>query len=127
MYYNYARVHQTLRLIPAMMDHHSFNSDFTRPAKPVEHAFIEALNVRLRDECLNVHQFTSTEDARPRSKRGAPMTISAVHTARSATRRRTKYARQRQESPAAEAAFVQRGLSRCGTNVTDIPRRQALR
>lgn len=37
--------------------------DFTRPGKPVENAFIESFNGRLRDECLNVHQFTSLEDA----------------------------------------------------------------
>jgi putative transposase len=29
----------------------------------VENAFIEAFSGRLRDECLNVHQFTSIEDA----------------------------------------------------------------
>jgi putative transposase len=33
--------------------------DFIRPGKPVENAFIEAVNGRLRDECLDVHQFTS--------------------------------------------------------------------
>ncbi len=38
--------------------------DFIRPGKPVENAFIEAFNGRLRDECLNVHQFTSLADAR---------------------------------------------------------------
>jgi putative transposase len=38
--------------------------DFIRPGNPVENAFIEAFNGRLRDECLNVHQFTSIEDAR---------------------------------------------------------------
>ena len=38
--------------------------DFIRPGKPVENAFIEAFNGRLRDECLNVHQFASLEDAR---------------------------------------------------------------
>ena len=38
--------------------------DFIRPGKPVENAFIEAFNGRLRDECLNVHQFASIEDAR---------------------------------------------------------------
>ena len=37
--------------------------DFIRPGKPVENAFIEAFNGRLRDECLHVHQFTSVEDA----------------------------------------------------------------
>jgi len=29
----------------------------------VENAFIESFNGRLRDECLNVHQFTSLADA----------------------------------------------------------------
>ena len=38
--------------------------DFIRPGKPVENAFIEAFNGRLRDECLNVHQFESIADAR---------------------------------------------------------------
>lgn len=38
--------------------------DFIRPGKPVENAFIESFNGRLRDECLNVHQFTSIEDAK---------------------------------------------------------------
>ena len=37
--------------------------DFIRPGKPVENAFIESFNGRLRDECLNVHQFTSIADA----------------------------------------------------------------
>jgi putative transposase len=37
--------------------------DFIRPGKPVKNAFIEAFNGRLRDECLNVHQFTSLADA----------------------------------------------------------------
>ena len=38
--------------------------DFIRPGKPVENAFIESFNGRLRDECLNVHQFTSIADAK---------------------------------------------------------------
>ena len=33
--------------------------DCIRPGKPVESAFIESFNGRLRDECLDVHQFTS--------------------------------------------------------------------
>ena len=37
--------------------------DFIRPGKPVENAFIESLNGRLRDECSNVHQFASIADA----------------------------------------------------------------
>ena len=38
--------------------------DFIRPGKPVENCFIESFNGRLRDECLNVHQFLSLADAR---------------------------------------------------------------
>jgi putative transposase len=38
--------------------------DFIRPGKPVENCFIESFNGRLRDECLNVHQFLSLDDAR---------------------------------------------------------------
>ena len=38
--------------------------DFIRPGKPVENAFIESFNGRWRDECLNVHQFTSLDDAK---------------------------------------------------------------
>ena len=38
--------------------------DFIRPGKPTENGFIEAFNGKLRDECLNAHQFLSIEDAR---------------------------------------------------------------
>ena len=31
--------------------------DFIRPGKPVENAFLESFNGRLRDECLNLHRF----------------------------------------------------------------------
>ena len=37
--------------------------DFIRLGKPVENAFIESFNGRLRDECLNVHQFASLAEA----------------------------------------------------------------
>ena len=37
--------------------------DVIRPGKPVENAFIESFNGRLRDECLNVHQFSSLTEA----------------------------------------------------------------
>ena len=37
--------------------------DFIRPGKPIENAFIASFNGRLRDECLNVHQFASIADA----------------------------------------------------------------
>lgn len=41
----------------------SVQLDFIRPGKPVENAFIESFNGRLRDECLNVHQFTTLAEA----------------------------------------------------------------
>jgi putative transposase len=37
--------------------------DFIRPGKPVENAFIESFNGRLRDECLNVYDFVSITHA----------------------------------------------------------------
>lgn len=38
--------------------------EFIRPGKPVENAFIESFNGRLRDECLNDELFFSIDDAR---------------------------------------------------------------
>jgi len=38
--------------------------DFIRPGKPVENAFIESFNGRLRDECLNTHWFLSLDHAK---------------------------------------------------------------
>ena len=38
--------------------------DFIRPGKPVENAFIESFNGRLRDECLRESWFTSLQEAR---------------------------------------------------------------
>ena len=38
--------------------------DFIRPGKPMENGHIESFNGRLRDECLNVTQFLSLDDAR---------------------------------------------------------------
>lgn len=37
---------------------------FIRPGKPVENAYIESFNGRLRDECLELHWFLSLPDAR---------------------------------------------------------------
>ena len=37
--------------------------DFIRPGKPVENAFIESFNGRLRDECLNVYSFVDLAHA----------------------------------------------------------------
>ena len=38
--------------------------DFTRPGKPTDNSHIESFNGRLRDECLNTHQFLSLDHAR---------------------------------------------------------------
>jgi putative transposase len=37
--------------------------DFLRPGRPVENAFIESFNGRLRDECLNSHVFGNVAEA----------------------------------------------------------------
>jgi putative transposase len=42
---------------------HDVRLEFIRPGKPVENAFIESFNGRLRDECLNAHVFVSTTEA----------------------------------------------------------------
>jgi putative transposase len=42
---------------------HDVKLDFIRPGKPVENAFIESFNGRLRDECLNGHVFDSVGEA----------------------------------------------------------------
>ena len=42
---------------------HGVQLDFIRPGKPVENAFIESFNGRLRDEYLNVHQFVTLAEA----------------------------------------------------------------
>jgi putative transposase len=38
--------------------------DFIRPGKPVENAYVESFNGKLRDECLNGHWFTTLQEAR---------------------------------------------------------------
>lgn len=38
--------------------------DFIRPGKPVENAYVESFNGKLRHECLNQHYFKSLEEAR---------------------------------------------------------------
>ena len=38
--------------------------DFIHPGRPMENGHIESFNGRLRDECLNVNQFLSLDDAR---------------------------------------------------------------
>ena len=42
----------------------SVQLDFIRPGKPAENGLCESFNGRLRDECLNVNEFTSLDHAR---------------------------------------------------------------
>jgi putative transposase len=80
--------------------------DFIRPGKPVENAFIESFNGRLRDECLNVHPFTSIEDAKTKieawrvdyNQRRPHGSLGHLTP--------NEYARQRQNSMTAEAASL---------------------
>lgn len=37
---------------------------FINPGKPIQNAYIESFNARMRDECLNQHWFVSLEEAR---------------------------------------------------------------
>lgn len=50
------------------MDEWAYNREvtlhFIRPGKPVDNAFMESFNARLREECLNIHWFRSIEHAR---------------------------------------------------------------
>ena len=54
----------TSRALEAWAWARSVKLDFIRPGKPMENGYIESFNGRLRDECLNVQQFTSLADAR---------------------------------------------------------------
>lgn len=38
--------------------------EFIEPGKPIQNAYIESFNSRIRDECLNEHIFFTVEDAR---------------------------------------------------------------
>ena len=42
---------------------------FIEPGKPIQNAFIESFNSRLREECLNEHVFVSLNDARRKIER----------------------------------------------------------
>lgn len=55
--------------------------DFIHPGKPTENGHIESFNGRLRDECLNVHQFLSLEDARDKIEAWRGAVINFVYEA----------------------------------------------
>jgi putative transposase len=52
------------RALDAWAHQHGVHLQFSRPGKPVDNAFIEAFNGRMRDECLNQSWFLSLPDAR---------------------------------------------------------------
>lgn len=54
----------TSKILEAWAYERGVQLDFTRPGKPTDNGHIESFNGRLRDECLNVQQFLSLDDAR---------------------------------------------------------------
>jgi putative transposase len=52
------------RALAAWSEQRGVRLEFIQPGKPVQNAYIESFNGRLRDECLNANWFTSLRDAR---------------------------------------------------------------
>jgi putative transposase len=52
------------RALAAWSEKRRVRLEFIQPGKPVQNAYAESFNGRLRDECLNANWFTSLSDAR---------------------------------------------------------------
>jgi putative transposase len=52
------------RALAAWSEERGVRLEFIQPGKPVQNAFVESFNGRLRDECLNANWFTSLNDAK---------------------------------------------------------------
>jgi putative transposase len=52
------------RALAAWSQERGVRLEFIQPGKPVQNAYVESFNGRLRDECLNANWFTSLHDAR---------------------------------------------------------------
>jgi len=52
------------RALAAWSEQRGVRLEFIQPGKPVQNAYAESFNGRLRDECLNANGFTSVSDAR---------------------------------------------------------------
>jgi putative transposase len=52
------------RTLDAWAHRRGIELHFIQPGKPVQNAFVESLNGKLRDECLNAHWFTTLVEAR---------------------------------------------------------------
>ncbi len=48
---------------------HGVKLQFIAPGKPIQNAYIESFNARLREECFNEHVFLSLDDARGKIER----------------------------------------------------------
>jgi putative transposase len=67
------------RALAAWSEKRGVRLEFIQPGKPVQTAYIESFNGRLRDECLNANWFTSLSE---RSKLGGRTTTNNAHTVR---------------------------------------------
>ncbi|SFM05719.1 Integrase core domain-containing protein [Methylorubrum salsuginis] len=63
---------------------------YIAPGKPQQNGFVESLNGRLRDKCLNEHLFRSLPAARTRLRRSGWTTTAAVLTRASVGSHRTR-------------------------------------
>lgn len=54
----------TSRAFTSWADERRIRISFIRPGKPMENAYVESFQGKLRDECLNLHWFASLADAR---------------------------------------------------------------
>jgi putative transposase len=52
------------RALAAWSEERRVRLEFIQPGKPVQNAYVESFNGRLRDECLNANWFTNLSDAR---------------------------------------------------------------
>ena len=52
------------RALIAWSEERRVRLEYIQPGKPVQNAYVESFNGRLRDECLNANWFTSLKDAR---------------------------------------------------------------
>jgi putative transposase len=70
------------RALPAWSEERGVRLEFIQPGKPVQNAYVESFNGRLRDECLNANWFTSLSDARRKIETGGKITTSSARTVR---------------------------------------------
>ena len=92
--------------------------DFIRPGKPVDNGLIESFNGRLRDECLNVTEFTSMRSRTRHAERlaGRLQSSSAARFARPSDPQRVRPTRS--AIGAAKRPNSDSELTRYGGNVT---------